>query len=153
MAGVKRTLGDVSSAQQAQAAQQGKQAIDTICVALDGHGGRCKLLKGHDGPHHDGRQGFYPSAPDLRLHPPVDTYRMVDFVKAVAMRDDRGQEVRVQRIRLGAPVDRESPMKVESIVLNGTWFDVTTVLPQPDGKDNIVRYYRVHVTNVVSAER
>jgi len=88
--------------------------------------------------------------------PAPDTYRMVDFVKAVAMRDDRGMEVRVNRIRLGAPVDRESPMKVASIVLNGTWFDITT--SRADGGPGLSTWspdghYRVHVTNVVSAER
>jgi hypothetical protein len=97
---------------------------------------------------------FHQGDRDTRATP--DTYRMVDFVKAVAMRDDRGQEVRVQRIRLGAPVDRESPMKVASIVLNGAWFDVTT--SRADGGPGLSTWspdghYRVHVTNVVSAER
>lgn len=96
-----------------------------------------------------------PSAPPV---PALDTYRMVDFVKAVAMRDDRGMEVRVNRVRQGAPVDRESPMKVISIVLNGTWFDITTqvhVVDTAAGHATVSTpwTYRVHVTNVVSAER
>ena len=81
--------------------------------------------------------------------PIVDTYRMVDFVKAVAMRGDRGQEERVQRVRLGSSIEREDAMKVTSIVLNGAWFDITTNAAGVHTQGS----YRVHVTNVISAER
>jgi hypothetical protein len=76
---------------------------------------------------------------------------MVDFFKAVAMRNERGDEVRVDRVRLGASVERESTEKVASIVLNGAWFDISTSRADDKARDN--RVYRVHVTNVVSAER
>jgi hypothetical protein len=120
---VKRPLGDVASAQQ-QPSQQGNANAIT---------------------------GQVDQKPSTVPAPAADAYRMVDFVRAVAMHDDRGQEVRVNRVRLGGSVDRESPEKVVSIVLNGAWFDIATNGSGEKTRDN--RCYRVHVTNTVSAER
>jgi hypothetical protein len=74
---------------------------------------------------------------------PPNAHRIVDFVRAVAMHDERGMEVRIDRAIVGRSVNRESTAKVESIVLDGPWFVIVV-----GG-----RTYRVPIHNVVSAER
>lgn len=139
MAGVKRPLGDVASAQQRgnmEKAPDGRQ-IDTSGMS-------------------DQQRAAYGLPLQMKTASPVDTvdtYRIVDFVKALPMHDERGMEVRIDRAIVGRSVNRESAAKVASIVLDGGWFAVTVATGPEATTGAVARTYRVPLSNVVSAER